>query len=307
MVYPNDAEFDRVGQEKYEQISRTGQGGIDTVFQRRDGTLINVHLVSRALDVNDLSQGTIFTALDITDRALYENALVAKTDALERSNEELKQFAYVASHDLQEPLNLIGGHVGLIAETYKGRLTEEADESIGYVLDGVDRMKALIKDLLAYSRVESKGNPFEPTALDAVFEEARSNLGVRIDENAARVTSDPLPTVNVDRSQIVRLLQNLIGNALKFRKPDEPPVIHVACERRGRQWVMSVRDNGIGIPEAGRQKIFVIFQRLHPRHEYQGTGIGLSICKRIIERHGGRIWLESTFGKGSTFFFSLPV
>ncbi len=247
------------------------------------------------------------TIQDVTDTKLAKETLEARTRELESSNAELRQFAYVASHDLQEPLNLIEGYLDLLVDQYKGKLDAEADEFIGYTQEGVERMKSLIRDLLEYSRVDLLCETLHDIDLNDVLEEAVANLQARIDETGSVVTNDILPVVRADRPQMVRVFQNLIANAIKFRKTGEPQVVHVAAQHLNADWVISVRDNGIGVSGEGLDKIFEIFQRLHPQHEYPGTGIGLAICRRIVERHGGRIWAESEPGKGSAFNFTIPA
>ncbi|HEX2025711.1 MAG TPA: ATP-binding protein [Actinomycetota bacterium] len=225
---------------------------------------------------------------------------------LERSNKELEQFAYIASHDLQEPLRIVAGYADLLARRYRGKLDGDADEFIGYMVEGVGRMQALINDLLQYSRVGTKGREPQPTDVQQALDQALRNLGKTLDESGARVEAEPLPTVPADEGQLVQLFQNLIGNAVKFQG-DEPPRVRVEAERRNGEWEFSVADNGIGIdPDYGEQ-IFEIFQRLHTREEFAGTGIGLAICRKIVDRHGGRIWVESTPGHGSTFRFTIPA
>ncbi|MGB2727489.1 MAG: ATP-binding protein [Halobacteriota archaeon] len=258
---------------------------------------------------------------DVTRRKKAEEALLERTGALKRSNEELERFAYVASHDLQEPLRMVSSYVQMLARRYKGKLDADADDFIAFAVGGANRMQTLINDLLTYSRVGTHGKPVEPTDCEAVLDQVLTNLKVSIEESSAVVTHDALPTVIADASQLGLLFQNLIDNAIKFRSK-EYPRIHISATRgsgigdRGSglerrttnhdSWVFSVRDNGIGIEPEFFERIFIIFQRLHSREEYSGTGIGLAICKKIAERHGGRIWVESKPGKGTTFFFTIP-
>jgi signal transduction histidine kinase len=225
---------------------------------------------------------------------------------LERSNKELEQFAYVASHDLQEPLRMVSSYTQLLERRYKDKLDNDAQEFISYAVDGANRMQRLIQDLLSFSRVSTKGKPFTPTDCNIVLGQARTNLNVVISENNALVTNDELPTVMADEMQLLEVFQNLIGNAIKFRNK-ELPHVQVSAEKDKDAWVFSVRDNGKGIDPQYYDRIFVMFQRLHGKEEYPGTGIGLAICKRIVERHGGRIWVESEPGNGSTFYFTIPI
>ena len=240
---------------------------------------------------------------DVTARRNAEDRLESKSRELARSNEELRQFAYVASHDLQEPLRMVAGYTQLLARRYEGKLDAEADLFIRYSIQGVTRMQALIRDLLDYSRVQTHGRAFETVSLDDALDWALFNLETAISQSGAKVTTDPLPDVRGDATQLGQLFQNLIGNAIKFRG-DRRLEIHVGVQKRGGEWHVLVRDNGIGIDPEDRTRIFDIFQRLHGRDEFEGTG--LAICKRIVDRHGGRIWTEPSPGQGATFVFTLP-
>jgi signal transduction histidine kinase len=235
-----------------------------------------------------------------------KKALAHKSAELERSNAELQQFAYAASHDLQEPLRMVANFTQLLAERYASRLDDDGREFIAYAVGGAARMQALIQDLLAYSRVGAKGRGFEPVNCNEAFGRAVSNLYASIGESAALVSHDELPVIQADATQMVQVFQNLVGNGIKFKGAD-PPRVHVSAVRNADDWVFSVRDNGIGIEPRYAERIFVIFQRLHRPEDYPGNGIGLALCRKIVERHGGEIWLESQPGQGSTFFFSIPV
>ena len=224
---------------------------------------------------------------------------------LERSNEELQRFAYVASHDLQEPLRTVVTFLSLLERRYSHDLTPDAKEFIAYAVTGAKRMQALIRDLLEFSRVQTAGQKPMPVDAGAVFTLAMAGLKTRLEETEATVECGPLPWVLADHGQLLRLFQNLIGNALKYRAPDRKPEIRVTASRDGNLWLFAVADNGIGIDRQFHERIFGIFQRLHPQHKYEGTGIGLAICRRIVERHGGTIWVESESGKGATFCFTL--
>jgi hypothetical protein len=267
---------------------------------------------SRPQRIEDKVVGRVWSFRDVTERKRAEETLARQAQELARSNAELEQFAYIASHDLQEPLRMVASYVKLLEQRYQGQLDSDADEFIFFAVDGASRMQALINDLLTYSRVGTRGKPFEPTDCSTCLNHALTNLKIAIEESGAVVTHDPLPTVMADAAQLVQLFQNLIGNAIKFHG-DRRPEVHVGVKRRegeshgeAAHWLFSVRDNGIGIEPQYFERIFLIFQRLHGRGEYPGTGIGLAVCRKIVERHGGRIWVESEPGKGSTFYFTLP-
>ena len=243
---------------------------------------------------------------DITAFKQTQEALAQRTEELANSNRELEQFAYVASHDLQEPLRMVASYTQLLARRYKDKLDQDANEFIGYAVDGATRMQALIIDLLTMSRIGTHGKRMEQCETSVALERAVSNLRLAIEESGAVVTRDPMPRLDADVSQLTQLFQNLIGNGIKFRG-DTSPIIHIGAEKKEGEWLFSVRDNGIGIAPDFFERIFIIFQRLHGKHEYPGTGIGLSVCKKIVERHGGKIWIESEVGKGAVFYFTLPM
>lgn len=293
-----------------EQLRLLLSGEVNTFYSekrmvRKDGSFVWINLTA-SLHRDKLNAPNYFILVveDISRRKATEQALQATLSELERSNSELQQFAYVASHDLQEPLRMVSSYVRLLERRYKEKLDADADEFITYAADGAKRMQRLINDLLQYSRVGTRNRPFEPTDCEAVLNQVLANLQVAIERNNARITRDPLPTVVADQTQLAQVFQNLIDNALKFRG-EAPPLIHVSARRNGSHWIFSVHDNGVGIDPQYSDRIFVIFQRLHGREEYPGTGIGLAICKKIVERHDGRIWVESNGDHGSTFFFTV--
>jgi len=287
----------------------------DVEFACRDAQGRMRHLSSSGRPVTDEHgnfKGYRGVGKDITRRKVAELALrdandelTRKAQDLARSNAELEQFAYVASHDLQEPLRMVSSYTQLIARRYGDRLDGDAREFMDFIVDGAARMKQLIEDLLSYSRVGKRGESFEPTDCHAALTKALANLRTAIDDSAAVVTHDALPTVDADGRQLMQLFQNLIGNALKF-KGSEPPRIHVGAIEDKSGWTFTVADNGIGIDPQYFERIFMVFQRLHNKTEYAGTGIGLAICKKVVDRHGGRIWVESQPAQGSTFYFSFP-
>jgi len=270
--------------------------GRDLLGRRKDGREVPVEIGLNPLEGDE--GFVLASVVDITERKRAE-------EELRRSNEELERFAYVASHDLQEPLRMVESYVQLLSKRYKGKLDADADEFVGFALDGALRMQRLIEDLLAFSRVGTRDAALVPTDVNDVVDRALRSLRLRIEETGASVTRDVLPTVSADAGQLEQVFLNLIGNALKFRRA-EPPHVHVAAQEKDGRWTFSVRDNGIGIDPQDFDRIFVIFKRLHDRSEYPGTGIGLAICKKIVEHHGGRIWVESKPGRGSTFYFTLP-
>ncbi len=302
-------------------------------FLARDGRVVWVH--GEAQLVRDASGRPLFLqgmAYDITERKRAEEvlrglnaelerrvgertaqweeanrALARQANELGRSNAELEQFAYVASHDLQEPLRMMSSFAQLLGKRYRGKLDSDADDFIGYIVDGAARMQHLITDLLTYSRVGRAARDTASTDCSAVIATVRTNLGRMIEDSGAQVIAEALPSVPVEQSQLLQLFQNLIANAIKFQKDAEPPSIHIGARREGKEWLFWVRDNGIGIEPQYADRIFLVFQRLHNREKYPGTGIGLAICKKVVERYGGRIWVESQPGQGSLFYFTLPA
>jgi PAS domain S-box-containing protein len=291
--------------ERWEQMVPGVPITLEGVHRRKNGTTfpVEIRLVWFESGGEQFMLGLV---RDITERKLMVETLRDRTESLERSNKELEQFAYVASHDLQEPLRMVASYTQLLSKRYKGKLDSDADEFISYAVDGANRMQMLINDLLDYSRVGTRGKDFVMTKFDDVLEKTLGDLKKAVEESGAKVTIDPLPSLMSDEGQIGQLFQNLISNAIKFRG-DDPPQIHISSEKNENKWIFSVRDNGIGIDSEYSNRIFEIFQRLHSKEEYAGSGIGLAICKKIVERHGGNIWIESEPGKGSTFYFTIPI
>ena len=265
--------------------------GFEVAGQRRDGTTFPCEVRLRPIRTRDGAMVTIIIR-DVTERKRAERQLEERANELARSNAELEQFAYVASHDLQEPLRMVASYVQLLERRYRDELDEDAGTFIDFAVEGATRMQNLINDLLAFSRVGTGGNPLVPTDGGEVLDRVLATLAMTIEDTGATITHDEMPIVRADARQIEQVLQNLISNAMKFHG-DEPPRVHISAERDGDEWVIGVHDNGIGVDPAFQDRIFTIFQRLHTRDRYQGTGIGLSICKKIVERHGGRIWVES--------------
>jgi PAS domain S-box-containing protein len=274
---------------------------------RKDGTRFLANVVITALrDQNGRLRGFGKITRDITELKESEQHLGKTMAELKRSNDDLELFAYVASHDLQEPLRMVASYTQLLARRYKGRLDSDADEFIAYAVDGCNRMQELIQDLLSYSRVGANTDAMRQTSCEDALARAVKNLQATIEASKAIVEHDPLPVIDTDGTRLAQVFQNLIGNAIKYRGA-ELPQIHISARQAGREWIFSVRDNGMGIESQYFDRIFVIFQRLHGQKEYQGTGIGLAMCKKIVNRLGGRIWVESELAKGSTFYFALPA
>jgi PAS domain S-box-containing protein len=287
-------------------VRRAAEDGVDIQPIEYDVTCSNG--TERIIEIGGivLPDGFLATFIDVTERRHAERDLRAANARLLRSNQDLEQFAYVASHDLQEPLRMVASYTRLLAEAYTGKLDETADRYIGFAIEGTTRMHRLLDDLLEFSRLDSQAMAFAPTPCDAVLEEVLHDLQERIAESGATVRVGPLPTVLADRIQLGRIFQNLISNAIKFRN-EAAPVVEISAHRDGAWWEFDVQDNGIGIAPMFHDRIFTIFQRLNTRDEYPGTGIGLAIVKRIVERHGGTIRVHSALGGGARFTVSLPV
>jgi light-regulated signal transduction histidine kinase (bacteriophytochrome) len=296
--------------------SGPGHSGFQLYATRSDGSRFPVEISFSPLQTED---GTVITSAirDISERRKNEEQIhelnvslearvLERTKALLRSNEELEQFAYIASHDLQEPLRTVSIFAQLMAKTYRGQLDEEAEQFIDFIVEGSERMSKLIHELLDFSRIDARGRDFfSRTSCNSALEDAIRNIQPLIEENGAEIISEDLPSVISDSAQLTRLFQNLLLNSIRYRT-DEPPRIEIRAEADGPEWRFSVKDNGIGIDPQYAEKIFGIFKYLHSRDKYSGTGMGLAICRQIVGRHEGRIWVESALGKGATFYFTLP-
>lgn len=304
IVYPEDRQ--RAVMEASAVYTSKSGGMVQYRWIGKDGRVVDVESYTSIVRDEQGNPTAVYgVTMDVTARKQAEDELSRYAQDLKRSNEELRQFAYVASHDLQEPLRMVASYLQLIEQRYKDKLDPDGKEFIGYAVDGAKRMKHLINDLLAYSHVETKGREFTMVDSQKALRQALKNLELSVADSKAEITMDTLPTIVADEYQIVQLFQNLLGNAIKFRG-DHAPKIHISAEDKPGKWQFIVRDNGIGIESDSLERIFVIFQRLHNREKYEGTGIGLAICKKIVERHNGQIWAESELGHGSCFYFTIP-
>jgi PAS domain S-box-containing protein len=302
---------DRLGEER-EILDRLKRGErvehFETIRRRKDGAPLNISLaISPVKDAYGKVIGASKVARDITERKRQEQALRAANEALSRSNADLQQFAYSASHDLQEPLRMVAAYSELLNRDFAGKLGPAGEEYLGYTLQGALRMEQLLSDLRLYMQVSTSAQePAQDCDSGRILDKALANLEAAIRANGVSITRISLPSVRIHDFQLEQLFQNLIGNAIRYRRSD-PPQIHVEARRQGADWLFSVRDNGIGIEPQYKEQIFAMFKRLHSAADYPGAGMGLAICQRIVERIGGRIWVESEPGRGSTFFFTIPV
>jgi len=296
-------------EEQLGRVANSQHRNYELDFRHRDGHAVPVRVSATTLrdDAGRLTGAFAFLT-DLSDICEAERQLNALVDKVSRSNAELESFAYVISHDLQEPLRMIASYLRLVERRYADKLDPEGVEFIDYAVDGAKRMQSMITDLLDYSRIDRRGHAFEQGDSGACVALALRHLKAALEDAGAVVETDALPTLRADCGQLARLFQNLIGNAVKYRHPDRPPVIRIGASRgdAGDDWLFWVRDNGIGIDPAFAERVFRMFQRLHTRDQYGGNGIGLAVCKRIVERHGGTIWMEGRHGEGATVWFTLP-
>lgn len=303
-VHPEDR--DRVQHARIQLVTSTEPERLEYRIVWPDGTVRWILAVGRSSPTAPGQTGVARgVAIDITERKLTEEAQAYLMSAVQRANDELQQFANIVSHDLHEPLRTVTNYVQLLARKCQEKLDATEQEYINFVVDGTQRLQQLITDLMAYTRIHNQDRPLGPVDCEALLERILRDLHMAITDSGAEVTHDPLPVVHGDGIRLGQVFQNLISNALKFRR-EVPPRVHISAQREGSQWKLSIQDNGIGISQQHVDRIFQVFRRLHTRREYPGTGIGLAICKRIIEQYGGRIWVESEPGKGATFFFTLP-
>lgn len=304
----NDEKWKKFTAEKMERRKQGVSEQLEGELLRKDGgRVFALFETSPILDANGNYAGSIAGVQDITDRKLAEERLKQTMAGLDRSNKELEQFAYVTSHDLREPLRMMTSFSQSLEKRYKDKLDGTAMEYIHFIVDGAARMQKLIDDILLYSRVTTRALPFESVDMNKIFQDAMANLRASVEDTKAVITHGPLPVIRADPSQMVQILQNLIANAIKFHRDEEPPVVHISAGQEGTEWIFSVKDNGIGMDPELFGRLFNLFQRLHPPDKYPGTGVGLAVTKKIVQRHEGRIWVESQPGKGSTFYFSVPL
>ncbi|SCG86238.1 sensor histidine kinase [Methanobacterium congolense] len=301
-------EWREMENQKLDELNRTGQPTrYEKEYIRKDGSRVPIELlVSIQLDVEGNPEFYYSFITDISERKKTEKIIETTMNELEHSNKELEQFAYITSHDLREPLRMITSFLQLLERRYKDQLDEDANEFIGFAVDGAKRLDAMTNDLLQYSKITSEKRELKPVNFEDVLQEALLNLKVPIEESNAVITHDPLPTIKGDEHLKVQLFQNIIGNAIKYRS-QETPKIHISTKKEKNQYLFSFKDNGIGMSSEHLERIFTIFQRLHTHYEYEGTGIGLAIAQKIVHQQGGQIWVESELGKGSTFYFSIPT
>ncbi|MGZ7068455.1 MAG: sensor histidine kinase, partial [Methanobacterium sp.] len=293
---------------KTQEVFNTGKiGHMEFELPTQNGINYYQSILVPEYNPNNKIESVLIISRDITARKQAEEQLKEIITELERSNQELQSFAYITSHDLQEPLRSIASYAQLLKRRYKGQLDSDADDFIEYMVSGATRLQDMIKGLLDYSRVGTQGEEFKEFDSEDALNNTLSNLKSSIEECNAEVTHDKLPVITADESQITRVFQNLMGNALKFRKEGIMPKIHIKARKEDNEYVFSVHDNGIGMEKQYSDRIFEVFKRLHPIGEYEGTGIGLAVVKRIVERHGGHIWVESELGKGTTFYFTIPI